>query len=193
VPTPDKPEAVVLAGPNGAGKTTVSPKFLGPDIEFVNADIIGAALRSANPNVKGADFTAGRIVSARLTALASQRQSFCFETNLASSGLLGRIQRLETAGYHTNLIFVALPDVETALARVAARVIAGGHHIPDETVRRRFKSGLHYFFTTYRFRVVEWSLWDNANDKPVLVADSENQIDTIYDPRRWDHLANLGT
>jgi predicted ABC-type ATPase len=73
VPTPDKPQAVVLAGPNGAGKTTVSPKFLGPDIEFVNADIIGAALRSANPNVKGADFTAGRIVSARLTALASQR------------------------------------------------------------------------------------------------------------------------
>ena len=193
MPTPDKPEAIVLAGPNGAGKTTVSPKFLGPDIEFVNADIIGAELRTANPDVKGADFTAGRIVSARLSALASQRQSFCFETNLASSGLLGRIQRLETAGYHTNLIFVALPDVETALARVAARVIAGGHHIPEETVRRRFKAGLHYFFTTYRFRVNEWSLWDNSNDKPVLVADSENQIDTIYDPQRWDHLANLGT
>ena len=193
MPTPDKPEAVVLAGPNGAGKTTVSPKFLAPDIEFVNADIIGAELRRANPDLKGADFTAGRIVSARLTALTSQRQSFCFETNLASSGLLGRIQRLATAGYHTNLIFVALPDVETALARVAARVIAGGHHIPEETVRRRFKAGLHYFFTTYRFRVTEWSLWDNSNDKPILVADSENQIDTIYDPQKWDHLANLGT
>ena len=63
MPTPDKPEAVVLAGPNGAGKTTVSPKFLGPDIEFVNADIIGAELRRANPDLKGADFTAGRIVS----------------------------------------------------------------------------------------------------------------------------------
>jgi predicted ABC-type ATPase len=104
VPTPDKLEAVVLAGPNGAGKTTVSPKFLGFEIEFVNADIIGAELRRANPELKGADFTAGRIVAARLTNLASQRKSFCFETNLASSGLLGRLQRLDTAGYHTNLI-----------------------------------------------------------------------------------------
>jgi predicted ABC-type ATPase len=84
-------------------RSTVSPKFLGPDIEFVNADIIGAELRRANPDVKGADFTAGRTVSARRTALASLRQSFCFETNLASSGLLGRIQRLQTAGYHTSL------------------------------------------------------------------------------------------
>jgi predicted ABC-type ATPase len=72
-------------------------------------------------------------------------------------------------------------------------VIAGGHHIPEETVRRRFKAGLHYFFTNYRFRVTEWSLWDNANDKPILIADSENQTDTIYDPQRWNHLADLGT
>lgn len=38
----DRPLAIILAGPNGAGKTTVSPRFLGPDVEFVNADAIGA-------------------------------------------------------------------------------------------------------------------------------------------------------
>ena len=42
-----KPVALILAGPNGAGKTTVSSVFVSRDVEFVNADIIGAELRSA--------------------------------------------------------------------------------------------------------------------------------------------------
>ncbi len=188
VPTPDQPQAIVLAGPNGAGKTTVSPRFLGPEVEFVNADLIGADLRSNNPNIAGADFTAGRIVSARLTALSLERKSFCFETNLASKGLVGRIDRLSQNGFHTKVIFVALPDVELALARVAARVLAGGHDVPEETVRRRFNAGLRYFFETYRSRVDSWSLWENANEQPTIVANSEDSLETIYDQQRWDHL-----
>lgn len=192
MPTLDRPQAIVLAGPNGAGKTTVSPRFLGPEVEFVNADLIGAGLRSNNPNIAGADFTAGRIVSARLTALALARKSFCFETNLASKGLVGRIDRLAQDGYQTKMIFVALPDVEVALARVAARVLAGGHDVPEETVRRRFKAGLRYFFDTYRFRVDSWSLWENENEQPTIVANSEDHLETIYDQHRWDHLQSLG-
>jgi predicted ABC-type ATPase len=191
VPKLDKPHAIVLAGPNGAGKTTVSPRFLGPEVEFVNADLIGAELRSNNPNIAGADFTAGRIVSARLTALAVERKSFCFETNLASKGLVGRIDRLSQNGYHTKMIFVALPDVEVALARVAARVLAGGHNVQEETIRRRFRAGLHYFFNTYRSRVDSWSLWENASEEPTIVANSEDHLETIYDKQRWDHLQSL--
>lgn len=60
MPELDQPQAIILAGPNGAAKTTVSPRFLGPEVEFINADLIGAELRSDNPNIAGADFTAGR-------------------------------------------------------------------------------------------------------------------------------------
>ena len=56
-----KPVALIFAGPNGAGKTTVSSVFVGPDVEFVNADIIGAELRREDPPRPGADVTAGRI------------------------------------------------------------------------------------------------------------------------------------
>ena len=77
------PIALILAGPNGAGKTTVASVFVGPDVEFVNADIIGAELRRDDPHRPGADVTAGRIVSARLRALTAERKSCCFETNLA--------------------------------------------------------------------------------------------------------------
>jgi predicted ABC-type ATPase len=80
------PVALILAEPNGAGKTTASSVFVGPNVEFVNADIVGAELRAADPSRVGGDVTAGRIVSARLRSLAAEKKSFCFETNLASPG-----------------------------------------------------------------------------------------------------------
>ena len=111
-----KPVALILAGPNGAGRTTVSSVFVGPDVEFVNADIIGAELRRDDPHRPGADVTAGRIVSARLRALTAERRSFCFETNLASPGLVGLIDGWRADGYEVRLVFVALPNVDLALA-----------------------------------------------------------------------------
>ena len=140
-----KPVALILAGPNGAGKTTVSSVFVGPDVEFVNADIIGADLRRDDPNRAGADVTAGRIVSARLRALTAERRRFCFETNLASPGLVGRVDAWRADGYEVKLTFISLANVDLALTRVARRVAVGGHDIPEETVRRRFAAGLRYF------------------------------------------------
>ena len=162
-----KPVALILAGPNGAGKTTVD---VGPDVEFVNADIIGAELRRDDPDRAGADVTAGRIVSARLRSLTAERRSFCFETNLASPGLVGKIDAWRADGYEVKLTFISLANVEIALTRVAARVAGGGHDIPDETVRRRFSAGLRYFFTLYQFRVDERALYDNDDGGPVLIA-----------------------
>lgn len=66
-----EPISLTLAGPNGAGKTTVSSVFLGPEVEFVNAYVIGAELWRYDPLPPGVDVTAGRIVSALLRALAA--------------------------------------------------------------------------------------------------------------------------
>ena len=166
------------------GKTTVSSVFVGPDVEFVNADIIGAELRRDDPYRPGADVTAGRIVSARLRELAAERRSFCFETNLASPGLVGRIDAWRADGYEVKLTFISLANVDLALTRVAARVAGGGHDIPEETVRRRFAAGLRYFFTLYRFRVDEWALYDNEDGGPVLIAsgDRDSGSEDVLDP-----------
>ena len=185
------PIALILAGPNGAGKTTVSSVFVGPDVEFVNADIIGAELRRDDPHRPGADVTAGRIVSARLRALTAERRSFCFETNLGSPGLVGRIDRWRADGYEVRLIFVSLPSVDLALARVAARVAAGGHDVPVETVRRRFTAGLRYFFTHYRHRVDEWALYDNEAGGPVLIASGDVHGDVVLDPAAFSALREM--
>lgn len=80
-----KPSVVILAGPNGAGKSTAAPELLQGELsvrEFVNADVIARGLSAFDPD--GAAIAAGRVMLARLDELAHQRESFAFETTLAS-------------------------------------------------------------------------------------------------------------
>ena len=43
------------------------------------------------------------------------------------------------AGFAVELHYIHLPDAEASAERVAARVAAGGHHIPFEDIVRRFQ------------------------------------------------------
>ena len=79
------PCIVVLSGPNGAGKSTLAPSLLQGRLgvgQFVNADVIAKKLSSAN--LKSSDIAAGRIMRTRMRNLAANRESFAFETTLAS-------------------------------------------------------------------------------------------------------------
>ena len=46
---------------------------------------------------------------------------------------------------------------------------AGGHHVPEETIRRRFVSGLRNFEEVDKPIVDEWALYDNSSRMPILV------------------------
>jgi len=82
---------------------------------------------------------------------------------------------LAALGYRVILYFLALPDVETAIARVAERVRQGGHHIPEATIRRRFAAGLRNFEQYYRQSVDEWAKYDNSASTLTLLEWGENQ------------------
>jgi predicted ABC-type ATPase len=75
----------------------------------------------------------------------------------------------QNQGYKVKLIFLQLPDVETAISRVAARVRQGGHDIPPETIARRFAAGLRNFHEVYKPLVDMWLHFDNAGDTPNLL------------------------
>jgi hypothetical protein len=67
--------------------------------------------------------------------------------------------------YEISLYFLALPNAETAILRVAARVKqGGGHNIPESVIRRRFTAGLHNFENIYKPEVDHWIRLDNARD-----------------------------
>src|SRR5688572_25162244 len=145
------PGVVVLGGPNGAGKSTAAPRLLRGSLrveEFVNADTLAQGLSAFRP--QDVALEAGRITLARLDSLESQRKSFAFESTLASHALVRRLRRLKKRGYSVHVVYLWLPTVDLALARVAERVRTGGHDVPAETVRRRFDRERRNFFTLYR-------------------------------------------
>lgn len=180
------PNFFLIAGPNGAGKSTSAPEILTGVrrvAEFVNADVIQRE-RSVS------EIEAGRITLARLDELGAARKDMAFETTLASQGLLPRIRRLQAAGYSFHLIFFWLPNADMAVERVAARVRSGGHHIPEETIRRRYERGLDNFFNLYVPVADTWVLMNNTIQPAPRIAWGEvgGRL-SVRDNRLWTELA----
>jgi predicted ABC-type ATPase len=73
------------------------------------------------------------------------------------------------------LVFLSLPSADMAVARVAARVAQGGHHVPEPDIRRRFDSGLKNFHGVYAKIVDAWTLYDNSGNVPKIITRGENR------------------
>jgi predicted ABC-type ATPase len=130
---------VIIAGPNGGGKTTISRAVLADTLgieHFVNADAIAAGLSGFSP--EAASFPAGRIMLARLRELATARESFAFESTLASRTFAPWLRGCVGEGYRVSLVYVMLRSARLATMRVGQRVRLGGHSVLDADVRRRF-------------------------------------------------------
>lgn len=168
------PVLVVLSGPNGAGKSTLAPWLLrdGWGIqEFVNADEIAKGLSGFQPETVA--LQAGRLMWERLEELAAGRKSFAFETTLASRTYAPWIVKRRAEGYQTRLVFIWLPSAELAIQRVTDRVRVGGHHIPDDVIRRRYAGGLRNLFELYLPVVDRWEVLDGTEPADLrLVAQS---------------------
>ena len=168
-------KVVIIAGPNGAGKTTFAREYLPQEADcpvFINADLIAAGLSPFQPEV--AAFRAGRLMLEELDRLAAEGQSFAFETTLSGLTYVRRIAAWRALGFSVKLIFLSLNNPEQAIARVAERVSQGGHHVPDEVVRRRFRAGLGHFLNIYRDKVDYWQWIDNSQPGPIVKEEGYN-------------------
>jgi predicted ABC-type ATPase len=167
------PRIVIIAGPNGAGKTTFAREFLPNEancLNFVNADLIAAGLSPFAPEL--AAFKAGRIMLETIAGHVTRSESFAFETTLSGLTYAQMIPSWQATGYAVKLIFLSLPNAEMAVQRVAARVVQGGHNIPEATIRRRFSGGIKNI-DRYKLLVNSWQLYDNSGMPPVLLAEGE--------------------
>jgi predicted ABC-type ATPase len=162
-------EIVVIAGANGAGKSTCVSIYLPAGMAFLNADEVAKGLPGyPSPAV---DIQAGRIVIEQMDHLENQGESFCVETTLATRSLASRIVRLRQKGYRFHLVYIWSPSPDFSIHRVAARVRAGGHHIPEETIRRRYFAGIRNFFQLYQPIADLWDVLDNSRtDGPIVIA-----------------------
>jgi predicted ABC-type ATPase len=169
-PASERPVVVVIAGPNGAGKTTAASRFLPAHggLEFVNADIIAAEL--ALGAVETVELEAGRRMLTRLAELRDARASFALETTLAARTFATFLRECRGLGYQIEVYYFWLQNPSLAISRVAVRVMQGGHHVPDDVIRRRYYRGLTNFLRLYRPLADHWLLGDNSGDALVVVA-----------------------
>ncbi len=167
--TPSK-KILIIAGPNGAGKTTFANEFLLNEADcptFINADLIAAGLNPFQPELSAV--RAGRLMLEMIDDYVRQGESFAFEITLSGRGFARMIPQWQQQGYWVKLHFLRLPSADVAVDRVAHRVRRGGHHVPEEEIRRRFDSGLRNFELIYKDLVDEWALHDATKFPPILL------------------------
>ncbi len=161
----------IISGCNGAGKTTASYTVL-PEIlacrEFVNADEIARGLSPFNP--EGIAIEAGRLMLRRIEELLSRDETFSIETTLATKSYLNLVQRAQEKGYRVNIVFFWLRTPELAIQRVAERVQHGGHNIPEDIIRRRYKAGISNLFRLFIPKVDYWGIYDNSEQTRIKIA-----------------------
>lgn len=188
------PNLYIIAGPNGAGKTTASytllPEMLGC-VNFVNADEIARGLSPFSPDT--VDVQAARIMLYRIDELLSQKADFGIETTLATRSYVQLVKRAQVLGYKVHLLFFCLETPEQAIQRVAQRVSNGGHGIPEDVIRRRFKRGIDNLVHLYLPICDSVTIWDNTKGEAQLIAKQtiENAQLDVLNQDMWNKLNDI--
>ena len=140
-----KPVLIVIAGPNGSGKTTITSKILRHEwlegAVYVNPDQV-AQDRFGDWNSPEAVLQAAQYCEEQREACLQQGKSLIFETVLSSDGKVDFIRRAHEAGYFIHIFFVSTAHPTINAARIAQRVMEGGHDVPINKIISRYQKSI---------------------------------------------------
>jgi predicted ABC-type ATPase len=184
---------LMIAGPNGAGKTTMTLELVNSCpmfYEFINADEIARGLAPKHPESMA--LAASKLMINRLKQLLAADRSFAFETTASGTNYVKHLKSAKAKGYEISLTFLWLSKPEEAVKRVAQRVKQGGHHVPENTILRRYYAGiknllLHYLPLADEALVMDNSLEEKASKRIIARKNSDNPID-ILDRAIWEKI-----
>ena len=134
-----RPVLFVLAGVNGAGKSSIGGHLLARNgLAWFNPDTFARKLKAATGcDQETANANAWQEGMRRLEDAIAKGLNHAFETTLGGKSVTAKI--LQATKTHDVLIwFCGLSSPELHIARVEARVLAGGHPIPEEKIRERY-------------------------------------------------------
>lgn len=183
---------LMIAGPNGAGKTTLTLELITDRemlYEFINADEIAKGLAPLHPESKALE--ASKLMIKRLKELLELNKNFAFETTASGTNYIKHLEEAKARGYEVNLTFLWLSSPEEAVKRVAQRVKQGGHHIPEETVKRRYHSGLKNLLAYYLPLADTANIMDNSSEatsKRLIASKNKKGSLEIIDKSLWQQL-----
>ncbi len=186
----------MIAGPNGAGKTTMTLELIRDCsmlYEFINADEIARGLAPKHP--ESVALTASKLMINRLKELLNAEKSFAFETTASGTNYVKHLKAAKAKGYEISLTFLWLSKPEEAVKRVAQRVKQGGHHVPEESILRRYYLGiknlvLHYLPLADEALVIDNSSEEEASKRLIARKNRNNPID-ILDRAIWRKIEEI--
>lgn len=166
VPSDRKPILIVVAGPNGSGKTTITSKILHhkwlEDSVYINPDIV-AQERFGDWNSKESIMQAVKYCEDWREKCLSEQKSVIFETVLSADDKVDYIERAIEAGFFVRLFFVCTESPAINAARIANRVIKGGHDVPITKIVSRYQKSISN--CKYLSKIVHRAyLYDNSKD-----------------------------
>ena len=180
-----QPQLVIVGGANGAGKTTFARQFAETEkLPYLGADDI--AFQLAPNDTASVRVAAGREFSRRLSDAIRTQQSLVIESTLSGGSLARTIEKARQQGYQITIVFVFLDSKTLCLHRISECVQKGGHDVPEEDVRRRFKRVFSVFWNQYRPLADRCLIVYNGGDGFSYVTDSEQDDWVIYDEELWD-------
>ena len=139
------PTIYLIGGCNGAGKTTFAREYLPKEVKclrFLNADEIARGLSPFDPGAAGVQ--AASILLTQIKECVRRKETFALESTLSGKTYIRFLREAKKSGYTLELHYLWLSNPAQAIARVKQRVLQGGHHVPAQDIRRRFKrSQLH--------------------------------------------------
>jgi len=139
---PSEAAIFVLAGINGAGKSSIAGAFLRSNhFNFFNPDDAARRIvETVGGSIDDANVLAWQEGKRRLESAIATRSSFAFESTLGGNTIPRLLREGAEAGIEIFVWFAGLTTPEQHIARVHARVAAGGHDIPEEMIRQRWNS-----------------------------------------------------
>lgn len=177
------PLLLVVGGSNGAGKTTFAvPYAAQKGLPFLNADVLTKRFEDAGekqPLIKAA-----RLFLAQLYETLERGESVCIETTLSGGYIHGVVAKAAELGYRVELVYLFVDGPEVAIERIAGRVQRGGHHVPDEDVRRRFRRSVRNFVKLSEV-VDMWECYSSNTFGTTLVAKRVDNETVVFLPESF--------
>lgn len=108
--------------------------------------------------------------------LLASKVSFTFETVMSSQDKVDFLKKAHKCGFRTYLYYVATKDPEINVSRVANRVLAGGHAVPQDKIISRYYRSLELLPDAVFYSDRAY-IFDNSNLDRLLVAEVTNGQD----------------
>lgn len=161
-----KPVLIVIAGPNGSGKTSTTRLVIkhewADQCVYINPDEI-AQTRFGDWNSPDAVRQSVEYCEEWREQLLKDHKDFIFETVLSSDGKVDFLKRAKEEGYFIRMFFICTQNPTINAARIAKRVMEGGHDVPISKIISRYEKAIVNAIKVARF-VDRAYFYDNSID-----------------------------